>query len=364
MSKDYYAILGVSRDASQGDISEAYRKLALQHHPDRNPGDEEAVQNFKDAAEAFEVLNSPDKRAHYDQFGVAPGQQRGPGRAPPGFGSFGFNFNDFFGERTSRKVVNLKIDLPLSFKEAAEGCVKEVEITRKKQCKVCKGTGAKKWRTCDVCGGTGHQMMRQGPFAIQMQCGACGGVGKHPEEKCDKCSGGLAGSAKDKVSITVPGGVENGMRIRLQGEGDYAPGVDTRGDLFVTFRVDVHPLYVRKGADIMGTIPVSFTQLVFGDTISVPTLSGSTSFAIPPGTPSGRIIRLNGLGAMHVNAPGRRGNLLLKVQVETPAKLSKDYETCLKTLQGIEEKTLSPNRQRFKDLVKSIEDDPDWWDKQ
>lgn len=348
MSKDYYETLGVPREATDDIISEAYRKLALQHHPDRNPDDEEAVTKFKEAAEAFEVLSNKEKRAHYDRFGTV-----GNASSFGGGGFRGFNpdiFRDFLGQRQPQeRNANLRIDLELTFKEAAEGCVKDIKIKKRQVCGQCKGSGVKTWDICSTCGGRGAQVVQQGSFSIQMVCSVCHGKGKSPKEKCGSCQGGTTGMKAEPEKITVPGGVDDGMQLRLLGQGDNTS--NGQGDLFVFIRVKSHSLFKREGPNIIANIPVSYSQLVCGDTLVIPTLSGETSYKLPAGTQSGTRLHMSGLGAVDINRPNRKGSLILEVTLDVPQELSSEYSGLIKKLQEYETKESTPKKKFFEATI-------------
>ena len=335
--RDYYEVLGVSRDAGGDEIKKAYKKLALKYHPDRNQGDEEAVEKFKEAAEAYEVLGNDEKRARYNRFGHQ-GVQGAAGRG----GGGGFNdindifdvFGDLFdgfgmgggrrrgGGRRPTQGDSLKTRLEIDLLEAAKGCEKTVEIRRKETCNTCDGSGAKPGSSadsCDYCGGHGQVVQSQGFFRVQTNCPACKGEGKIIRDKCSDCSGAGKVAESVKLDVRVPAGVDTGMTLRLSDEGEAGSLGGPRGDLYVEISVREHPLFHRDGPDLICEVPISYTQAVLGAEIEIPCLEGKTQHYIYPGTQPGEVIRIRG-GGMPDPRGGRAGDLQLHVILEVPQK--------------------------------------------
>lgn len=335
--RNYYKILGVSRDADIKEIKKAYRKLALKYHPDRNPGSKEAEEKFKEAAEAYSVLSDPAKRKRYDQFGhegIGPGAFTG--FDPDIFADFSdilgdfFGFESFFGRSSRRRSAaqrgnDLRYDLEISFEEAVWGTEKKINIPVTKTCPSCGGSGADSHldiENCRYCGGTGHVRYSQGFFSIGRTCSRCGGTGKTIRTPCKTCYGQGRVKTEKELKIKIPAGVDSGSRLRLQGEGEGGVRAGPSGDLYVFIYVREHPFFKREGNDIVCEIPLSFSQAVLGTDISIPTINGTKKVRIPAGTQSESTIRLRGLGIPDLNGYSR-GDQYIKVKVMTPKKLSK-----------------------------------------
>ena len=339
--RDYYDVLGLSRGASDEEIKKTYRKLAMKYHPDRNPGKKEAEEKFKEAAEAYEVLRDPEKRRLYDQFGhegLKGTGFRGFSGFEDIFSTFGDIFEDFFGFGTrrsrtaARRGADLRYDIQLSFAEAAFGKETEIEIPKASQCDRCEGTGAKPGTypaTCPGCQGKGQVTRSQGFFNISTTCPHCNGEGKIIANPCVDCRGTGKVTKKKKVSAKIPGGVEDGSRLRLRGEGEEGERGGAPGDLYVVLHVERHPLFDREGDDIICQIPISFTQAALGTEIDIPTLNGTKKIHIPRGTQSGHAFRLKGEGTHHLRGHGR-GDQIVEVIVKTPTKLTKKQEELLR----------------------------------
>ena len=366
--RDYYEVLGVSRDAGGDEIKKAYKKLALKYHPDRNQGDEAAVEKFKEAAEAFEVLGNDEKRARYNRFGHQ-GVQGAGGRSGGGFNDindifdvFGDLFDGFGmgggrrrgGGRRPTQGDSLKTRLEIDLLEAAKGCEKTVEIRRKELCKTCDGSGAKPGSSadsCDYCGGHGQVVQSQGFFRVQTTCPACKGEGKVIRDKCSDCSGAGKIPEKVKLDVKVPAGVDTGMTLRLSDEGEAGTLGGPRGDLYVEIHVREHNLFHRDGPDLICEVPISYTQAVLGADIEIPCLEGKTQHHIYPGTQPGEIIRIRG-GGMPDPRGGRAGDLLLRVILEVPKKIDAEQEAILRDLAELEHAAVSPHRSSFFDKLK------------
>jgi len=349
--RDYYEILGVSRDATQEEIKKAYRKLARQYHPDANPGDKDAEAKFKEIAEAYAVLSDPEKRAQYDRFGHAAFQQGGAGGpgfdfstfTREGFGGFDDLFDMFFeafggGRARARpqKGADLRVDLELSFKEAAFGVEKEIQVPRSERCEVCGGSGAApgtKPEMCPFCRGTGHvQFAQQTIFGRMVQtrtCDRCRGEGRVITRPCPNCQGSGRVRRTRRIQVKVPAGVDDGFRLRLAGEGEAGTLGGPPGDLYVYIHVRPHRLFQRDGHDIWCEVNVSFVQAALGDEIRVPTLDGETVLRIPEGTQTGTVFRLKGKGIPYLHGHGR-GDQHVRIKVVTPTRLTERQKELLR----------------------------------
>jgi molecular chaperone DnaJ len=361
--RDYYEVLDVPREASPEEIKRAYKKLALANHPDRNPGDEEAVSRFKEAAEAFEVLNDPDKRARYDRFGHAGvGGAAGAGGfsdVDDIFDAFGDLFGGIFGRAQRRggrvrRGESLRTSLTIDLLEAAKGCARELEIRRREICDTCHGSGAKPGTTpdrCDYCGGHGQVVQSQGFFRIQTTCPACRGSGTVIRQKCPDCAGSGRTLKSFQLEVKVPAGVDTGMQLCVRGEGE--PGTDggPRGDLYVDIHVREHPLFQRSGRQLTCRVPVTYTQAALGAELEIPVLEGRHMLDIPPGTQPGQVFRLRGAGMPDPHG-GLPGDLHVEIQVEVPKKLSDRQEELLRELAELEHADVSPHRKSFFEKLK------------
>ena len=344
--RDYYKVLDVARDASEADIKKAYRRLAMKLHPDRNPDDKSAEEQFKEAKEAYEVLSDADKRAAYDQFGHAGlDAQRGGGGGGPGMNpgeAFGDIFGDVFGDifgggrRGGRSQVfrgaDLRYDLELDLNQAVFGTSVEIDIPKLSECETCKGSGAAKGHNpiqCETCHGSGQVRVSQGFFQLQQTCPRCRGSGKIVKNPCDSCLGQGRVRRTKKLSVKIPPGVDNGDRIRLGGEGEAGRNGGPAGDLYVEVRVRDHEIFERDGENLSCEVPVSFATAALGGTIIVPTLDGQVSLKIPAETQSGKVFRLRDKGVKPVRG-GARGDLFCRVMVETPVSLSAEQRELLK----------------------------------
>ncbi|WP_418790697.1 molecular chaperone DnaJ [Phosphitispora sp. TUW77] len=347
MSKrDYYEVLGVDKNASEADLKKAFRKLARQHHPDVNPGDQEAEAKFKEVNEAYEVLSDPQKKAQYDQFGhTAFGNGAGEAGFGGGFGGdfsgFGDIFDMFFGgaggqrRRGPVKGADLRYNMEISFEEAAFGVERDISIPKMESCEKCKGTGAASGsspKQCAKCNGTGQIQFAQttafGRFVQSRVCEACRGDGVIIENPCSKCGGKGSVRKTAKIHIKVPGGVDTGSRLRVAGEGEPGELGGPRGDLYVYIRVKPHHTFRRDGNDVISEVKVSFPQAALGDEIEVPTLEGKVRLKVPQGTQSGTSFRLKGKGIIDLHGYGR-GDQHVKVIVVTPTKLTEEQTALL-----------------------------------
>ena len=349
MSKrDYYEVLGVGRSATEQEIKSAYRKLALKFHPDRNPGDKAAEEQFKEAAEAYSILADTDKRHMYDRFGHAGLGGAATGGFDPtvftGFedilGGLGdiFGFGDVFGGGRRRggpqRGADLRYDLEISFDEAAKGTEASIQIPRQETCETCHGSGAAAGSspvTCPQCHGRGQLRYQQGFFTVARTCGQCRGSGSVITKPCTTCRGAGRIQQEKKLSVRIPPGIATGQRLRLSGEGEAGPGGGPSGDLYVVIHVQEHPFFQRDGNDLYCEIPLNFTTLALGGEIQIPTLDGKEPFSIPAGTQTGSTFRIRGQGMPDVSGRGR-GDLLMTVKVSTPKKLSREQKKLLEQL--------------------------------
>ena len=354
--RDYYEVLGVSKTADEKELKRAYRKLAKQYHPDTNQNDKVAEEKFREATEAYEVLNDPEKRKQYDQFGHAAfSQAGGAGAGAGGFGGFGgmdmgdiFGdiFGDFFGGGGRRSNPNapqqgasLRASLELEFKEAVFGVEKDLNVTVSEECTHCSGSGAKpgtKPETCSTCGGSGQVRYNQqtmfGAVSSVRPCSACSGTGKIIKEKCPSCGGSGYVKTKKRISVTIPAGIEDGQTIRLRGKGEPGLNGGPRGDILLTLYVKPSPEFERVGNDIYYTMPISFTQAALGDELVVPTLDGEVSYPMSAGTQTGTRFRLRGKGVPYLNNSRLRGDQYITVVVQTPKGLNAEQKDLLRRL--------------------------------
>tara|TARA_B100000029_G_scaffold516715_1_gene633162 strand:+ start:5508 stop:6614 length:1107 start_codon:yes stop_codon:yes gene_type:complete len=342
MSKrDYYDVLGVSRNSSSSELKKSFKKLAMRYHPDRNPDDAEAAAKFKEAAEAYEVLSDPEKKSAYDQFGH-DGLSGFSGGAS-GFQDFDFGdiFGDIFGDvfggrsrsRRSRRGQDLQCHLDLNLKEAIFGTKKKITVPVLISCNTCSGSGAKPGSspiTCQRCNGSGQIRMQQGFFSVQQTCSSCQGQGKVIQDHCRNCSGNGVMQKDKNLSVTIPAGVDDGDKVRLSGEGNAVAG-GANGDLYVLVNLLPNKLFERNGKDLYFETPIPFDVAVLGGSINIPTLESKISLKIPPSTQTGKVFRIAGKGASSVR-DSRRGDLLCRVVVETPINLSKKQKDLIREL--------------------------------
>jgi molecular chaperone DnaJ len=338
--RDYYEVLGVSKSATKADIKKSFRKLAMKHHPDRNPDCPDSEEKFKELNEAYDVLKDEQKRQRYDQFGHdgVKGQQGGGG-----FGSgssFHDIFSDFFGagqgggQSRAERGSDLRYNLDLSLEEAVRGTEVEIEIPTWAECKKCEGNGARdgsKPETCGTCQGAGQVHMQQGFFAIQQTCPACQGAGQVIKDPCPECHGQGRVRENRKLSVKIPSGIDSGDRIRLTGEGEAGHHGGPAGDLYVQIRIKPHAVFKREDNDLYCDIPVSVTTMIMGGDIEVPTLDGKVSLKVPAGAQSGKMFRLRGKGIKGTRG-GSQGDLLCHVQAEIPVKLTAEQQDLVNQL--------------------------------
>ena len=341
---DYYEVLGVSREASDQEIKAAYRKLAMQHHPDRNPDNPGAEEKFKEASEAYQVLSDAQKRAGYDRYGHAA-VSGGGGNPFSNAQDIGDIFGDFFGEMfnvggangrrsRSQRGADLRFDLTIEFSEAVFGKETIVSVRRMDVCSDCQGTGSSSKRgptTCPQCQGRGQVRYQQGFFSIARACSACGGSGTVVTDPCKTCRGEARTSREHSIDVKVPAGVEDGTRIRYQGEGDVGKFGGPNGDLYIVLAVKPHEFFEREGNDLHCVIPISFPQAALGEELTIPTLEGETTLKIPEGTQSAKQFHIRGKGVPYLNDHGR-GDLVVHVAVQTPKKLTRAQRDLLQQL--------------------------------
>jgi molecular chaperone DnaJ len=360
--RDYYEVLGVGKSASDAELKSAYRKLALQFHPDRNPGDKAAEEQFKEAAEAYEVLRDPRKRQIYNQYG----HQGLEGSGFSGFGgfedifsSFGDIFEDFFGFSSTRggrshvqRGADLRYDLSIGFMEAAFGVETTIELDKHEICRPCEGNGIEPGthaETCPQCRGAGQIGRNQGFFTIRTTCPHCRGAGQIIPNPCKQCGGSGKVLVHKSVSVKIPAGVDNGSRLRLANEGQIGTMGGPPGDLYVFIHVKPHELFRREENDVICQIPISFIQATLGDQIVVPTLNGEKTLDIPKGTQFGDVFRFRGEGIPSLRT-GRRGDQIVQVTIKTPSNLSKKQEELLREFSRLEEAKFG---KRLKNILKS-----------
>jgi molecular chaperone DnaJ len=367
---DYYETLGVSRGASEADLKAAFRKLAMQHHPDRNPGDQDCEHRFKEIGEAYEVLKDPQKRAAYDRFGHAAFEQ-GMGGAGPGFGAdfasaFSDIFDDLFGMGARRgrgsareRGTDLRFNMEITLEEALTGKAAQVRLPTAVTCDDCSGTGAHagtRPATCAHCGGAGKIRHAQGFFTLERTCPICGGRGQVIENPCPTCSGSGRVTRERTLSVNIPPGVEDGTRIRLAGEGEAGVRGGSPGDLYIFLSIAAHPFFQRDGADVHCRVPISIVTAALGGEVEVPTIGGSmTRVKVSAGTQSGRRFRLHGKG-MPVLRSKQTGDMYVQVMVETPQKLTKRQKELLVEFDRLSSTETQPEATGFFSRVKDFLD--------
>lgn len=363
VKRDYYEVLSVRRDASGDEVKRAYRRLAIEFHPDRNPDDAGAEERFKEASEAYAVLSDPDKRARYDRMGHAAFASGSPGGFDPtDFGAVADILEGLLGEmfrgrrRRGRTGRDLTYDLRISFEEAALGADKTIEVTRLGRCEECGGNGATPGtavRECAACKGRGETRVQRGFFAATRVCATCGGSGKRAEQPCRGCHGKGVRSRTDQLGVRIPAGVQDGAVRTVRGAGEVGPGGS--GDLHVTVHVAPHPLFERQGADVLCKVPVSFPQAALGAQIDVPTLEGRVKMKLPPGTQSGRVFRLRGKGIAVFGGAGK-GDQLVEVSVEVPEKLTRKQRQLMEELAQEMGVDTHPQQASFLEKLKGLFD--------
>jgi molecular chaperone DnaJ len=373
--RDYYEVLGVPKDAPKDDIKKAYRRLAIQNHPDKNPGDKASEERFKEATEAYEVLGDDKKRQTYDQFGFAGVEGMGGGQSAQdfsgvfkdfedifgGFGGFSNIFDSLFGgsgdprgrggERASRGA-NLRYDLELSFEEAVFGAAKDIAYAKNDSCKTCKGSGSSEGggkRVCPTCQGSGQVRRSSGFFSIAQTCPSCRGEGSIIEKPCHDCGGSGLAKKKQKIKVTIPPGIEDGKRVSIPGQGDAGPNGGTAGDLYVFMHVRGHEYFERDGADLYCAVPISLTLATLGGELGFATIEGKKiKVSVPAGSQHGRMLRVREEGVP--TQGGRRGDLYIKILVQVPQKLSKRGRELLEELRVAEGESPEPQPVKLSEL--------------
>ena len=370
--RDYYSVLGVNRDSSDEEIKKAYRKLAMKHHPDRNPDDKASEEKFKEAKEAFEILEDPRKRAAYDQFGhagVDPSMGRGAG--PEGFGGFADAFGDIFGEIFGQqgrggarggsgmfRGADLRYNLELSLEDAARGAEVKIRIPTLDACETCHGSGAKPGtepKTCPTCHGRGEVRVSQGFFSIQQTCPTCHGTGKIVPDPCGTCQGAGRVKKHKTLSVKIPAGVDQDDRIRLTGEGEVGVNGGPAGDLYVVVNLKQHPVFQRDGADLHCDMPVSFATAALGGDLEIPTLDGHATIKIPPETQTGQTFRLRNKGIRPVRG-SVQGDLYCHVAIETPVKLTARQKDLLREFEAINQEDPGKHNPRAKGWLDKVKE--------
>jgi len=367
---DYYEVLGVARGASEQELKSAYRKLALKYHPDRNPGDHAAEEQFKQVSEAYQVLCDPDKRAAYDRYGHAGLSGAGFGGSPFAGGvDIGDIFGDLFGEMfggggaahsgrqtRQRRGDDLRFDLTIEFEDAIFGVEKEIRIRRLEPCADCKATGSASGRgpgVCSHCQGRGQFRYQQGFFSVARTCNVCGGSGQVIGDPCQTCRGEGRAATEVKMHVKVPKGVEEGTQIRYSGEGDAGRAGAGKGDLYVVLTIRKHEFFERQGYDLHCAIPISYPQAVLGAEFEIPGIDGPVKVKVPEGTPSGKDVRVRGRGVPYLNEKGQ-GDLVIKVVIEVPRKLSRAQRELVKELGAVMNVDNKPAAPGFLDKVKDL----------
>jgi chaperone protein DnaJ len=368
---DYYETLGVSRSADEKELKSAFRKLAMQYHPDRNPGNQDAERKFKEINEAYETLKDPQKRSAYDRFGHAAFEQGGGGFGGGGFGGGGFSdiFEDIFGEMMGggrgrrsggrERGADLRYNMEISLEEAYSGKTAQIRVPTSITCETCSGSGSKpgtKPATCTTCGGNGRVRAAQGFFSIERTCPTCQGRGQMITDPCGKCGGQGRVTEERSLSVNIPAGIEDGTRIRLAGEGEAGLRGGPPGDLYIFLSVKPHPFFQREGADLYCTVPISMTTAALGGKFEISTMDGTKSrVTVPEGTQAGKEMRLRGKG-MPVLRSAQMGDLYVRIAIETPQNLTKRQRELLMEFESLSSKENSPESSGFFSRMKGFFD--------
>lgn len=369
--KDFYEVLGVNRDASDEEIKKSYRKLAMKYHPDRNPDNPKAEEQFKEAKEAYEILSDEQKRAAYDQYGHAGVDPSMGAGGAGGFGAGGFSdaFGDIFGyifggargggQRSNvYRGADLRYNMEISLEDAARGTETKIRIPVMSECETCHGSGARPGTspiTCTTCGGHGQVRMQQGFFSVQQTCPKCHGTGKMVKDPCPTCSGGGRVKQHKTLSVKIPAGVDEGDRIRLSGEGEAGVNGGPPGDLYVVVHLKAHSVFQREGGDLHCEMPISYTVAALGGEIEIPTLDGHAKMKIPAETQSGATFRLRGKGIKPLRS-NENGDLMCHVVVETPVKLNERQKELLRELEAINQQDAGKHSPRAKSWLDKVKD--------
>ena len=369
--RDFYEILGVNRDASDDEIKKAYRKLAMKHHPDRNPDNPKSEEQFKEAKEAYEMLSDSQKRAAYDQYGHAGvDPQSGMGGGFGGGAGFGDAFSDIFGDifggrggggggrSNVYRGADLRYNLEISLEDAARGAETKIRIPTMDECEPCGGSGAKKGteaKTCPTCNGHGQVRMQQGFFSIQQTCPKCHGTGRYIPTPCPSCHGAGRIKSHKTLSIKIPSGIDEGDRIRLTGEGEHGVNGGPAGDLYVQIHLKEHGVFTRDHDDLHCEMPISFTIAALGGEIEIPTLDGAARLKISPETQSGKVFRLRGKGIKGIRSVSR-GDLMCHVVVETPVNLTAKQKELLKEFEAMSQEDAGLHNPRAKGWMDKVKD--------
>jgi len=366
--RDYYDILGVARSAADEELKKSYRKLALEFHPDRNPDDLEAEERFKEASEAYAVLSDPEKRRAYDRFGFEGVGAGGPGGFQGGdFAAFGDLFNDLFGDLFGARMggrrqgrgqrgADLRYTHDIVLSDVLNGVETSISIPRMLRCDPCAGSGARPGtapETCARCGGSGQAIFQQGLFRISRPCDACRGEGRVVRDPCKSCRGSGRVEGERSIKVRIPPGVEDGMRLRVAGEGEAGIASGPPGDLYVVIRLAPHPLFVREGADLICEVPIPFVQAALGAEIEVPTLEGKVVLRVAEGTQSGKLLRLRGKGLPSLSG-GARGDQLVRIFVEVPSRLTARQRELLEGFAAETSTEVSPVTKGFLDKLRDL----------
>ena len=368
--RDFYDVLGVSKNASPEELKSAYRKLAVKHHPDKNPDDKASEDKFKEAGEAYGILSDKEKKQNYDNFGHAAFEGGGGGRQGGGFGGADFSdiFEDFFGDfrggrnssnkrKSNNRGSDLRYDLSITLQEAYEGQKKDIKFSTTEKCNTCKGNGSKPGSSpdqCTVCGGNGKVRSNQGFFTVQQTCPQCAGSGEEITNPCNDCNGQGNKQSSKKISVTIPKGVDDGTRIRLAGKGEAGARGGASGDLYLFINIHSHELFKRSDENLFFEFPISIANAALGTTIEIPTIDGGRAkIKIPEGTQNGKQFRVKGKGMPYMRGSGN-GDLYVQVNTEVPISLNKEQKELLEKFRKIENEKSNPSIKKFFQKAKSF----------